>query len=68
MLHKKGGDNKEGSNAFISNTNCKVSEINVEQGRVGNNIKYNQILNILFSVHVAYIIPSIYGEHASMGL
>ena len=32
-----------------SNTNCKRLKIIVEQGR-GNNIKYNQTLNIMFSV------------------
>jgi len=34
MLHRKGGDSKEGSGTFMSNTNCQEIKISVEHGRV----------------------------------
>ena len=34
----------------MSKTNCQGIEINVEEGRVVTITKYNQTLNILFSV------------------
>jgi hypothetical protein len=50
MIHRKGGDNREGRGLFMSNTNCQGIENNCWVRHGANNIKYNQTLNIIFSV------------------
>ena len=40
----------EGSDTFMSNTNCQGTENWFRIGQGGNNTKYNQTLNIMFSV------------------
>ena len=51
----------EGGGAFMSNTNYQRIEDLCWVGEGSNNIKYNQILNIIFSVAVGFswfIVPS----------
>ena len=52
MLHMKGGGNMERSNTIMSSVTLSIKElrISVEQSRVVTTFKYNQTMNILFSV------------------
>ena len=55
MLHMKRGGNREGSGRFMSNTNCQGIENQCWAKYGGNNIKYNQTLNIPFSVLIFWV-------------